>query len=401
MKLPIYMDCNATTPVDPRVLEKMLPYFKEVFGNAASKNHPFGRAAEEAVETARKKIARAVHVSEECEVIFTSGATESNNLAIQGVARQFQDRGKHIITCVIEHKSVLDTCRYLETGGFQVTYLPVDREGVIDLQQLESAITDKTILISIMHANNEIGVVQPVAEIGRMAKKKGVFFHCDAVQSIGKIPVDMQALSVDLLSLSAHKLYGPKGIGALCVRKRNPRVRLTPLIYGGGHEQGLRSGTLNVPAIVGFGEAIEIAMREMVEESKRIFLFRESLRTQIVTALERVYVNGSLKHRLPGNLNLSFPFVEGESLLMELSEKVAVSTGSACTQLSMEPSYVLKALGIGENLVHTSIRFGLGRFTTEEEVNFVANYVVTIVKRLRELSPIYQVARVEKTRAAV
>ena len=387
------MDYQATTPVDPRVLDCMLPYFHEEFGNAASRNHLFGWRAANAVEIARQKIAQAIHALHETEIIFTSGATESNNLAIQGIADIYCDRGNHIVTSAIEHKSVFDTCKYLETKGFSVTYLPVDKEGLINLRELRSAITEKTILISIMHANNEIGVVQPIQEIGEIAKEKGIFFHCDAVQSVGKIPVDVQKMNVDLMSISAHKMYGPKGIGALYVRKQNPRVRLQPLIYGGGHEEGLRSGTLNVPAIVGFGKAIEIAGEEMNAESERVLSLREKLRMQLTALLEGVHVNGSLKHRLPGNLNMSFAYVEGESLLSELCEQIAVSSGSACSQATLEPSYVLKALGTGENLEHTSVRFGIGRFTTEEEVDYAIQCVVKVVNHLRGLSPLYKMVK--------
>ena len=390
IKFPIYMDNHATTPVDPRVLDAMLPYFKEGFGNASSRNHVFGQKAEQAVEIARSEIAKAIHAAGSEEIIFTSGATEANNLAIQGIAKIYRDKGNHIVTSAIEHKSVLDTCQCLEEEGFRVTYLPVNREGLISLDDLKVAITAKTILISIMHANNEIGVLQPVAEIGKIAKERKIFFHCDAVQSIGKVPLDVQTIQVDLLSLSAHKIYGPKGIGALYVRKRNPRVRISPILHGGGQEQGLRSGTLNVPAIVGFGKAIAIAAEEMPAESKRLLFFREKLRTQIMGHLTEVYINGSLERRLPGNLNLSFAYVEGESLLIGLSEGIAVSSGSACTQFSLEPSYVLKALGIEAGLEHASVRFGLGRFNTEEEVDYAAQSVVKVVNRLRSLSPLYQ-----------
>ncbi|MBI3999168.1 MAG: IscS subfamily cysteine desulfurase [Candidatus Omnitrophica bacterium] len=389
MKLPIYMDNQSTTPVDPRVLEAMLPYYKEEFGNAASRNHSFGQHALQAVEEARAKIAALIHASETEEIVFTSGATESNNLAIRGICEMYRDKGNHIITTAIEHKSVLDTCKFLETQGFKVTYLSVNREGLIDLNELRKAITEKTILISVMYANNEIGTLQPVSEIGKIARKHSVFFHCDAVQAIAKISVELQAMNMDLVSISAHKIYGPKGIGALYVRKRNPRARLAPLIHGGGHEHGLRSGTLNVPAIVGFGKAAEIAGREMDVEAKRIFHLREKLRNAITTQLSHVHLNGSLEKRLPGNLNLSFAFVEGETLLNEISREIAVSSGSACTSANAEPSYVLKALGVGEELAHTSIRFGLGRFTTEEEVDYTVDQVVKVVKKLRADSPIY------------
>ena len=384
------MDNQATTPVDPRVLEVMLPYFKQEFGNAASRNHPFGWHAEAAVEEARAKIAKAINASDEKEIIFTSGATESNNLAIKGAADMYKERGNHIITCVTEHKCVLDTCKYLESQGNKITFLPVQKDGRIDLDALKAAITDQTVLISIMYANNEIGVLQPIAEIGKIAKEKGILFHCDAVQAVCKIPVDVQTLGVDLMSISAHKIYGPKGIGALYVRKKNPRVRLSPIIHGGGHERGMRSGTLNVPGIVGFGKAVEIGIQELASETKRILGLRERLRLGINSKLEEVYLNGSLEHRLPGNLNVSFAFVEGESLLMGINEEIAVSSGSACTSASLEPSYVLKALGVGEDLAHTSIRFGLGRFNTDEEVDYTIDRVTKVVSRLRELSPLYE-----------
>ena len=391
IKLPIYMDNHATTPVDPRVVETMLPYFNEKFGNAASRNHAFGWTAEEAVENARAQIARLINATPK-EIIFTSGATESDNLAIKGVAEMYREKGNHIITQVIEHKAVLDTCKRLEKEGFEVTYLPVEKDGRINLDDLRRAITPKTILITIMYANNEIGVIQPVAEIGKIAKEKGIFFHSDGVQAVGKVPVDVQKDNIDLLSISAHKLYGPKGCGALYVRRRNPRVQLSAMIDGGGHERGMRSGTLNVPGIVGFGKACELCMNEMHEESERLRRLRDRLKDALFAKLDELYINGSLVHRLPHNLNVSFAFVEGESLLMGIND-VAVSSGSACTSATLEPSYVLKALGVGEELAHTSIRFGLGRFNTEEEVDYVANRVVETVNRLRELSPLYEMAK--------
>ncbi|MCL6482041.1 MAG: IscS subfamily cysteine desulfurase [Firmicutes bacterium] len=391
MKLPIYMDHHATTPVDPRVLEAMLPYFTEKFGNAASRNHSFGWVAEEAVENARAQIARLINATPK-EIIFTSGATESNNLAIKGAAEMYREKGNHIITQVTEHKAVLDTCKRLEKYGYQVTYLPVERDGRINPDDLRRAITPKTILISIMYANNEIGVIQPIEEIGRIAKEHGVLFHCDGVQAVGKIPVDVQKEGIDLLSLSAHKLYGPKGVGALYVRRRNPRVQLAAIIDGGGHERGMRSGTLNVPGIVGLGKACEICMNEMAAEGERLRRLRDRLKAGIEARLDEVYVNGSMVHRLPNNLNMSFAYVEGESLLMGIND-VAVSSGSACTSATLEPSYVLKALGVGEDLAHTSIRFGLGRFNTEEEVDYVVERVVETVNRLRELSPLYELAK--------
>ncbi|HWN82184.1 MAG TPA: IscS subfamily cysteine desulfurase [Candidatus Udaeobacter sp.] len=391
MKLPIYMDNHATTQVDPRVLEAMLPYFQADFGNAASRNHVFGWRAEEAVEQAREQIARLIGASEK-EIIFTSGATESNNLAIKGVAEFYQSKGDHIITAVTEHKAVLDSCKALERRGVRVTYLPVDKEGRVDPAEVEKAITDRTVLITIMLANNEVGTIHPVAEIGRIAHAKGVIFHCDAVQGVGKIPVDVEQMNIDLLSLTAHKIYGPKGVGALYVRRKNPRVRLTPLIDGGGHERGMRSGTLNVPGIAGLGKACEISREEMPAESQRILGLREQLHQRLDRELEAVFLNGSREHRLPGNLNVSFAYVEGESLLMGLKD-VAVSSGSACTSASLEPSYVLRALGVGEDLAHTSIRFGIGRFNTAEEVDYVADLVIEKVKRLREMSPLYEMVK--------
>ena len=391
IKLPIYMDHHATTPVDPRVVETMLPYFDEKFGNAASRNHAFGWAAEEAVENARGQIALLINATPK-EIIFTSGATESNNLAIKGVAWMYREKGNHIITQVTEHKAVLDTCKHLEKEGCEVTYLPVEKDGRISLDDLRRAITPKTILISIMYANNEIGVIQPIEEIGKIAKEKGVFFHSDGVQAIGKIPVDVQRDNIDLLSLTAHKLYGPKGVGALYVRRRNPRVQLAALIDAGGYERGMRSGTLNVPGIVGFGKACELCRLEMPEESERLRGLRDRLKDNLFSELDELYINGSVVHRLPHNLNCSFAFVEGESLLMGIND-VAVSSGSACTSATLEPSYVLKALGVGEDLAHTSIRFGLGRFNTAEEVDYVTNRVVETVRRLRDLSPLYEMAK--------
>jgi len=391
IKLPIYMDNHATTPVDPRVLEAMLPYFNDKFGNAASRNHVFGWTAEEAVENARAQIARLINATPK-EIIFTSGATESDNLAIKGAAEMYREKGNHIITQVIEHKAVLDTCKRLEKYGFEVTYLPVEKDGRINLDDLRRAITPKTILITIMYANNEIGVIQPISEIGKIAKEKGVLFHCDGVQAVGKIPVDVQKDNIDLLSLSAHKLYGPKGCGGLYVRRRNPRVQLSAIIDGGGHERGMRSGTLNVTGIVGFGKACELCMNELAEEGEQLRRLRDHLKAGLFAQLDEVYVNGSMTHRLPHNLNVSFAFVEGESLLMGIND-VAVSSGSACTSATLEPSYVLKALGVGEDLAHTSIRFGLGRFNTEEEVDYVIGRVVETVNRLRELSPLYEMAK--------
>jgi cysteine desulfurase len=391
MKLPIYMDYHATTPVDQRVLDAMLPYFTQDFGNAASRNHAFGWAAEEAVEEARKQVADLIGANQK-EIIFTSGATESNNLAIKGVAEMYREKGNHIITCVIEHKAVIDTCKKLEKQGARVTYLPVQKDGRISLDDLRAAITDKTILISIMTANNEIGVLQPVAEIGAIAKEKGILFHTDAVQAAGKVPFDVNQVKADLVSISAHKMYGPKGVGALYVRRRNPRVLLAEQISGGGHERGMRSGTLNVPGIVGLGKAAAICKAEMASETERLRTLRDRLSEKFHRNLDEIYINGSMEHRLPHNLNISFAYVEGESLLMGIND-VAVSSGSACTSASLEPSYVLKALGAGDDLAHSSIRFGLGRWTTEEEVEYVVEKLTNVVRRLREMSPLYEMVK--------
>ena len=391
MKLPVYMDNHATTRMDPRVFEAMKPYFMEVFGNAASRNHSFGWEAEEAVEKSRRQIADSIGATAK-EIVFTSGATESNNLALKGVVESYGERGNHVITQVTEHKAVLDTCRRLEREGIRVTYLPVKPDGLIDLDQLRDAIMDQTILISIMYANNEIGVVQPMKEIGQIAKEKGVLVHSDAVQAVGKIPVNVAQDEIDLLSLTGHKLYGPKGVGALYVRRRNPRVQLTAQMDGGGHERGMRSGTLNVPGIVGLGAACDIAKAEMPEESKRMSFLRDKLKNRLTAELDEVFINGSMEHRLPHNLNVSFAYVEGESLLMGIND-VAVSSGSACTSATLEPSYVLKALGAGDDLAHSSIRFGIGRFNTEEEIDYVGNRVIDVVKKLRELSPLYEMAK--------
>jgi cysteine desulfurase len=391
MKTPIYLDNHATTPMDPRVLEAMLPYFTKYFGNAASRNHEFGWVAEQAVEKARKQIADLVGASAR-EIIFTSGATESDNLAIKGVAEMYAEKGNHIITAATEHKAVLDTCKKLEKNGYRVTYLPVKGDGLVDLDMLREAITDKTILVTIMYANNEIGVLQPVAEIGKICRGNGVLFHTDGVQAIGKVPVDVNRDNIDIMSITGHKLYGPKGVGALYVRRKSPRVQLTAQMDGGGHERGMRSGTLNVPGIVGLGEACAICQREMPEESKRMRYLRDKLRTRLEAELDEVYLNGSWEHRLPNNLNLSFAYVEGESLLMGIND-VAVSSGSACTSATLEPSYVLKALGLGDDIAHSSIRFGFGRFNTEEEVDYVADKLVNVVRKLRELSPLYEMAK--------
>lgn len=440
MKLPIFMDYHSTTPMDPRVLEAMKPYFVEDFGNAASRNHAFGWKAEAAVEKARKQIGALIGASDK-EIVFTSGATESNNLAIKGVVEFYKDKGDHIITLSTEHKAVLDTCKRLErqrldridelkiqrlmelTGrdvstdelatleikheldndallkrwidkvrvGARVTYLSPKKDGLIDLEQLRAAITDKTILVSVMFANNEIGVVQPVAEIGKLCREKGVLFHTDAVQGVGKLPFDVEQVKADLVSLTAHKMYGPKGVGALYVR-RKPRVRIAPLIDGGGHERGMRSGTLNVAGIVGFGAAAELAKNEMAAEAQRVGALRDRLWAGLQKNLDLLTVNGSSEHRLPGNLNVSFAYVEGEAMMMAIKD-VAVSSGSACTSASLEPSYVLRALGVEEDMAHSSIRFGLGRFSTEEEVDFVIALVTRAVKKLRDMSPLYEMAK--------
>jgi len=391
MKTPIYFDNHATTPVDPRVLEAMIPYFTGKFGNAASGNHAFGWESEKAADNARKQSAELISSSSK-EIVFTSGATESNNLAIKGVAEMYAEKGKHIITPATEHKAVLDTCKKLEKYGYRVTYLPLKQDGMIDLDQLRDTITDKTILVSVMYANNEIGVLQPIAEIGKICHERGVLFHTDGVQAFGKVPINVVKDNIDLMSITAHKIYGPKGVGALYVRRRNPRVQLTAQMDGGGHERGMRSGTLNTPGIVGFGEAAAIAQREMPEESKRLSHLREKLKDKLLSELDEVFINGSLEHRLPNNINMSFAYVEGESLLMGIND-IAVSSGSACTSATLEPSYVLKALGVGDDLAHTSIRFGLGRFNTEEEVDYVAGRVIEVVRKLRELSPLYEMAK--------
>ena len=391
MKLPIYMDNHATSPVDPRVFAAMTPFFTEVFGNAASRNHSFGWQAEEAVEKARKQVADLVGATAK-EIVFTSGATESDNLALKGVAEMYAERGNHIITAATEHKAILDTCKRLEKNGIRVTYLPVKADGLIDLEMLQEAITDKTILVSIMYANNEIGVIQPVAEIGKIAKSRGVLFHTDATQAVGKVPVNVIKDKIDLASISGHKMYGPKGVGALYVRRKSPRVQITAQMDGGGHERGMRSGTLNVPGIVGLGEACALCNAEMAEESKRMSYLRDKLKDKLMSELDEVYINGNLEHRLPNNLNISFAYVEGESLLMGIND-VAVSSGSACTSATLEPSYVLKALGAGDDLAHSSIRFGLGRFNTEAEVDYVADKVISVVRKLRELSPLYEMAK--------
>jgi len=369
----------------------MLPYFTDKFGNAASRNHSFGWAGEEAVETSRERIAKLIGATTK-EIIFTSGATESDNLAIKGVAEMYREKGNHIITAVTEHKAVLDTCKRLEKYGFRVTYMPVQKDGLVDLDDLKRAMDDKTILVTIMAANNEIGVLQPIAEIGKLCRERGVIFHTDATQHVGKVPMDVNQQNLDLVSISGHKMYGPKGVGALYVRRKNPRVQLSPIIDGGGHERGMRSGTLNVPGISGLGKACELCNQEMATESVRMAGMRDRLKNKIMSQLDEVYINGSFEHRLPGNLNISFAYVEGESLLMGIND-VAVSSGSACTSATLEPSYVLKALGTGDDLAHSSIRFGLGRFNTDAEVDYVAERVIETVQRLRELSPLYEMAK--------
>lgn len=392
MKFPIFLDNHSTTPMDPRVLETMLPYFVDKFGNAASRNHTFGWEAEEAVENARKQIANLVKADPK-EIVFTSGATESDNLALKGVVEMYKEKGTHIITSSTEHRAVLDTAKSLEAKGLAtVTYLPVDKFGVVNPEEVRHAITDKTILISVMLANNEIGTINPVQEIGKIAKEKGILFHCDATQGVGKIPVDVQSMGIDLMSFSAHKIYGAKGAGALYVRKRNPRVRIAAQMDGGGHERGMRSGTLPVPLIVGFGKACELCGQEMAEESARLSKMRDRLQAGIMAALDECYLNGHPTNRLPGNLNISFAYVEGESLLMGMKD-IALSSGSACTSATLEPSYVLRALGVGTELAHSSIRFGLGRFNTEEEIDYTTKKVIEIVTKLREMSPLYEMAK--------
>ena len=387
LKTPIYLDNNATTPMDPRVLEAMLPYFTEKFGNAASRNHPFGWAAEEGVDYAREQVAKLIGASEK-EIIFTSGATESDNLALKGVYEMYKEKGNHIITLTTEHKAVLDACKHLEKLGANITYLDVESDGLVDLNKLEAAMTDQTILVAIMYANNEIGVIQPVKEISAIAHKYGALYFTDAVQAVGKIPVNVDADGIDLLALSAHKMYGPKGVGALYVRRKNPRVKVTSQMDGGGHERGMRSGTLNVTGIVGLGKACELCYNEMEEEAKRLSALRDKLESGL-TVLEESYVNGNTSHRLPHTANISFKYVEGEGLMMSMKD-MAVSSGSACTSASLEPSYVLKSLGLSDDLAHSSIRFGLGRFSTEEEVDFTIEKTKQAVNHLRELSPLWE-----------
>ena len=400
LKLPIYLDYHATTPVDRRVLNEMLPYFTEDFGNAASRTHAFGWTAESAVGLARERVAQLINAEKPEEIIWTSGATESDNLAIKGVAEFYKDKGKHIITSRIEHKAILDSCKRLEKEGYEVTYLAVSKDGIVDPESVRAAIRPDTILCSIMLANNEVGSIQPIREIGAICREKGVLVHCDAVQGIGRIEFDVQSMNVDLASITAHKMYGPKGVGALYVRRSKPRVRLTAMMDGGGHERGYRSGTLNVPGIVAMGKAAELCRLEWKEEATRVTALRDRLHHLITSQLDETYINGPWPaqtpdgrlRRLPNNLNISFAYVEGESILMSL-KSVSVSSGSACTSASLEPSYVLRAIGVEEELAHTSIRFGLGRFTTEEEVDYAANITVQSIKRLRDLSPLYEMAK--------
>ena len=393
LKLPIFMDSQSTTPVDPRVLEAMIPYFTEKFGHPASRNHPFGWEAEGGVDKAREQIAKLIGARDPKEVVFTSGGTEAINLALKGVAEMYREKGNHIVTTTIEQRATLDVCKRLERQGFEVTYVPVGREGLVDVEAIRAALTDKTILISVMFANNEIGTIQPVAELGKLAKEKGIIFHTDATQAVGKIPVDVEAMGIDLLSMTAHMLYGPKGVGALYVRRKGPRVRLAPMVDGGGHERGMRSGTVPVPLVVGFGKAAEICGGVMGEESKRLAALRDRLQEQILSKVDEAYVNGHPTLRLPHNLNISFAYVEGESVLMGLNREAALASGSACTSATLEPSYVISALGVDSELAHSSIRFGLHRFSTEEEVDFVAGKTIEVIHRLREMSPLYELAK--------
>jgi cysteine desulfurase len=391
--LPIFMDSNSTTPCDPRVVEAMLPYFTDKFGHPGSRNHPFGWEAEAAMERAREQVARLIGARDPKELVFTSGGTEADNLALKGVVEMYREKGNHVITTVVESRAVLDPCHRLEKQGVQVTYLPVGPDGLLDVESVRRAITDKTVLISVMLANNEIGTIQPIEALGRLAKEKGVILHTDATEAVGKIPVDVERMGIDLLSCTAHKLYGPKGIGALYVRRKGPRVRVAAQIEGGGHERGTRSGTVPVPLAVGFGKAAEICREAMAEESVRLARLRDTLQDRILSSLDEAYLNGHPERRLPHTLNLSFAYVEGESILMGLNREVALSSGSACTSATLEPSYVIQALGVGADLAHSSIRFGLHRFTTEEEVEFVAGRTIEVVRRLREMSPLYELAK--------
>ena len=393
LKVPIFMDSQSTTPVDPRVLEVMLPYFTEKFGHPASRNHPFGWEAEAAVDKARAEVAKLIGARDPKEVVFTSGGTESINLALKGAAEMYREKGNHIVTTAIDQRATMDVCKRLERQGFEVTYAPVGHDGLLDLDGIRKVLTPKTILISVMFANNEIGTIQSIAEIGKLAKEKGILLHTDATQAAGKVPVDVEAMGIDLLSATAHLMYGPKGVGCLYVRRKNPRVRIAPMIDGGGHERGMRSGTVAVPLAVGFGKAAEISREVMAEESKRLAALRDRLQDLIVSKVDEAYVNGHQERRLPHNLNVSFAYVEGESVLMGLNKEVALSSGSACTSATLEPSYVISALGVDSELAHSSIRFGLHRFTTEEEVDFVGKRTVEVVHRLREMSPLYEMAK--------
>jgi cysteine desulfurase len=393
LKLPIFMDSQSTTPVDPRVLEAMLPYFTEKFGHPASRNHPFGWEAESAADRAREQVAKLIGARDPKEVVFTSGGTESINLALKGVAEMYREKGTHIVTTAIDQRATMDVCKRLERQGFEVTYVPVGRDGLVSVEEIARALTPKTILISVMMANNEIGTIQPMAEIGKLAKEKGILFHADAIQAAGKIPLDVEAMGIDLLSATAHLIYGPKGVGALYVRRKNPRVRIAPMMDGGGHERGMRSGTVPVPLVVGFGKAAEICREVMAEEGKRLAALRDQLQNLILSKVDEAYLNGHVEKRLPHNLNISFAYVEGESVLMGLNKEVALSSGSACTSATLEPSYVISALGVDSELAHSSIRYGLHRFTTEEEVDFVGRRTVEVVHRLREMSPLYEMAK--------
>ncbi len=393
LKLPIFMDSQSTTPVDPRVLEAMLPYFTEKFGHPASRNHPFGWEAEGAADKGREQVAKLIGARDPKEVVFTSGGTESINLALKGVAEMYREKGNHVVTTAIDQRATMDVCKRLERQGFEITYVPVGRDGLVSVDEIARALTPKTILISVMFANNEIGTIQPVAEIGKLAKEKGVLFHVDAIQAAGKIPVDVEAMGIDLLSATAHLMYGPKGVGALYVRRKNPRVRLAPMIDGGGHERGMRSGTVPVPLAVAFGKAAEICREGMADEGKRLAALRDRLQNLILSKVDEAYLNGHPEKRLPHNLNISFAYVEGESVLMGLNKEVALSSGSACTSATLEPSYVISALGVDSELAHSSIRFGLHRFSTEEEIDFVGRRTVEVVHRLREMSPLYEMAK--------
>jgi cysteine desulfurase len=391
MKLPIYLDNHSTTPLDPRVLEAMMPYLTNQFGNAASRSHSFGWEAEEVVEKSRVSIANVIGANPK-EIVFTSGATESINIALKGAYEMYSEKGNHIITVQTEHKATLDSAKYLEKHGCEVTYLPVDTYGMVSIEDLKKAITPKTILVSLMHANNEIGTIHPIAAVGKITKEKGILLHVDAAQTFGKVPIKVDEMGIDILSISGHKIYGPKGVGALYIRRQNPRVRLSPIIHGGGHERGVRSGTLNVPGIVGLGKAAEIAIQDYEKDRAHTMRLRDKLKDLLYSELDELYLNGHPTERLPNNLNLSFAYVEGEAMMMGL-KGIAVSSGSACTSASLEPSYVLKAMGVGEDLAHTSIRFGIGRFNTDEEIEFCAEKVIATVKRLREMSPLYEMAK--------